>query len=143
MLGVSINNKYVFDTFDEEIDYMKRWIEQKFTWLDEQFSAYDTTATVLSQETDSEDVDDFQSARAYPNPFSSSTTISLHMRQAGRVRIDIFDLTGRNKATLINDWRTGGLNEVRFDASQLTGGCYIFTISFEENFETGKILLLK
>jgi len=143
VLGVLLNNKYVFDTYEEEIDYMKSWIEQKFTWLDEQFSAYYTATTVLSQVTDSDDVYDFQSALAYPNPFSSSTTISFHMRQAGRVRIDIFDLTGRNKATLINDWRTGGLNEVRFDASQLTSGYYIFTIRSEENSETGKILLLK
>jgi len=134
VLGVSISNKYVFNTFDEEIDYMKSWIEQKFTWLDEQFSTNDT---------DSDDIYDFQSARAYPNPFSSSTTILFHMRKAGRVRIDIFDLTGRNITTLINDWCTVGLNEVRFEASQLTSGYYIFTISSEENSETGKILLLK
>jgi spore coat protein CotH len=37
VLGKSINNKYVFDTYEEEIAYMKDWILQKFTWLDEQF----------------------------------------------------------------------------------------------------------
>ena len=37
VLGKSINNKYAFDTYEEEIAYMKDWILQKFTWLDEQF----------------------------------------------------------------------------------------------------------
>ena len=37
VLGKDYNNKYVFDTYQEEIDYMKDWLLQKFTWLDEQF----------------------------------------------------------------------------------------------------------
>jgi len=37
VLGVSISNKYVFDTYEEEISYMKDWIQAKFSWLDEQF----------------------------------------------------------------------------------------------------------
>jgi hypothetical protein len=143
VLGVRINNKYVFDTFEEEISYMKSWIEQKFTWLDEQFNVYGTTATALSQEFDSDDVYDFQSARAYPNPFSSSTTISFNMSRAGSAKIEIFDLTGRKITTLLNEWRTPGLHEVRFDASQLNSGYYTFTVNAGEHFETGKILLLK
>jgi len=49
VLGKSINNKYVFDTYKEELAYMKDWILQKFTWLDEQFGMihnYALTASV-------------------------------------------------------------------------------------------------
>jgi CotH protein/type IX secretion system substrate protein len=143
VLGVLLNNKYVFDTYEEEIDYMKGWIEQKYTWLDEQFSVYGTTATAFSQESDSADEYDRQSARAYPNPFSSSTTISFSIIRAGSAKIEIFDLTGRKISTLLNEWRTPGLHEVRFDASNLNSGYYTFTLNAGEHFETGKILLLK
>lgn len=37
VLGVGFNNKFVFDTYEEEIAYMKEWLSLKFSWLDEQF----------------------------------------------------------------------------------------------------------
>lgn len=40
VLGVSINNKYVFDTYEEEISYIKNWISEKFSWLDNEFVSY-------------------------------------------------------------------------------------------------------
>ena len=44
VIGVDINNKYVFDTYEDEVQYMKDWIYQKFSWLDEQFSMTDNLA---------------------------------------------------------------------------------------------------
>ena len=38
VLGVSVSHKVVFDTYEEEVDYMKNWIFEKFTWLDNQFT---------------------------------------------------------------------------------------------------------
>lgn len=40
VLGVSINNKYAFDTYEEEIDYIKNWISEKFLWIDSEFEEY-------------------------------------------------------------------------------------------------------
>ncbi|MCF6269882.1 MAG: CotH kinase family protein [Melioribacteraceae bacterium] len=40
VLGVSINNKYAFDTYEEEIDYIKNWIREKFLWLDDKFASF-------------------------------------------------------------------------------------------------------
>jgi hypothetical protein len=37
VLGVSVSHKVVFDTYEEEVDYMRNWIFEKFTWLDGQF----------------------------------------------------------------------------------------------------------
>ncbi len=58
VLGVNFNNKYVFDTYDEEITYMKEWIDLKFTWLDEQFNTtdnYPLTATSLTYSSQEEE----------------------------------------------------------------------------------------
>ncbi len=51
VLGKDINNKYVFDTYEDEVAYMKDWILQKFTWLDEQFGVirnYARNASVIA-----------------------------------------------------------------------------------------------
>jgi hypothetical protein len=50
VLGVSINNKYAFDTYEEEIAYMKNWIRDKFTWLDEQFEGYENPNFIFADD---------------------------------------------------------------------------------------------
>ena len=44
VLGVDYNNKYVFETYEEEVHYMKNWITEKFTWLDQQFDPAENLA---------------------------------------------------------------------------------------------------
>jgi spore coat protein CotH len=44
VLGVDYNNKYIFETHEEEINYIKNWINQKFTWLDDQLSTSENYA---------------------------------------------------------------------------------------------------
>jgi len=50
VLGVSISHKYVFDTYEEEVDYMKNWIFEKFSWLDEQFVNYEVPTFTFSDD---------------------------------------------------------------------------------------------
>ncbi|MEZ4701625.1 MAG: T9SS type A sorting domain-containing protein [Rhodothermales bacterium] len=66
----------------------------------------------------------------YPNPFQSGTEIAFTLPGPGRVRLSVYDVAGREVATLIGgDVRGAGSHRVAFDASSLASGSYIYTLT--------------
>lgn len=65
----------------------------------------------------------------YPNPFNPSTNIRFNLPGASDVQLEVYDLLGRNVATLVNGTLPAGQHEVSFDASDLTSGLYLYTIT--------------
>ncbi len=61
----------------------------------------------------------------YPNPFNPSTTIKYNVPEAGRVKLAVYDMMGREIATLVNEEQAGGQYSVSFDAANLPSGNYI------------------
>jgi len=80
---------------------------------------------------------------AYPNPFNPTTTISYTLANAGVVKLSVFDVTGREVASLVNGYREAGAQSVTFDAANLTSGVYMYRLSFGDLTSTGKMVLLK
>jgi hypothetical protein len=80
---------------------------------------------------------------AYPNPFNPVTELSFTLPAAGRVKLTVFDLTGREVRTLANGVFTSGWHSVSFDARDLPSGIYFARISTERLMQTRKIVLLK
>lgn len=79
----------------------------------------------------------------YPNPFNSSTTIRFDIKEAGNVNIKVFDLLGREVATLVNEQLSAGTHSVSWDASGVASGIYLYRIKSGEFSATKKLLLLK
>jgi len=78
-------------------------------------------------------VQDYHLYQNYPNPFNSSTIIPFTLKDAGYVKIAFFDITGELVGYLLNEYKSAGYNEVRFDAdsfgkSKLTSGIYLYRI---------------
>ena len=72
----------------------------------------------------------------YPNPFNPVTTIRFALPEASRVRIQVFDLLGREVALLVDGNLSAGRHEVVFDARGLASGHYIYRMnagSFEQH----------
>ncbi len=65
----------------------------------------------------------------YPNPFNPSTTIEFALPAAGPVLLQVFDLTGREVATLIDTPMPAGTHSVHFEASALASGLYVYRLS--------------
>jgi hypothetical protein len=65
---------------------------------------------------------------AYPNPASGETTIPFDVAQAASVRMEIYDLLGRQVAVLVDDEYTPGRYRARLDASRLPAGLYVCRI---------------
>jgi hypothetical protein len=79
----------------------------------------------------------------YPNPFNPTTTINYQLPNDGFVTIKVYDLLGREVATLVNENKTAGYYNVGFNASKLTSGIYIYTITANNFVQSKKMLLMK
>ncbi len=85
----------------------------------------------------------FNLTQNYPNPFNPSTTIKYSIPNAGNVSIKIYDILGREIATLINEEKTSGEYEVEFNGSNLTSEIYFYQLKTGSFVETKKMILLK
>lgn len=79
----------------------------------------------------------------YPNPFNPSSTIQFGLPEASVVRLEVFNLLGQKVADLVNVQMTAGYHTVRFDASALASGIYIYRIQAGSFVQTKKMMLIK
>ena len=79
----------------------------------------------------------------YPNPFNPSTKISWQSPIDGQQTLKVYDLLGREIATLINEYKVTGNYDIEFDASEIPSGTYFYQLRIEGIVITKKMLLLK
>lgn len=80
----------------------------------------------------------------YPNPFNPSTVITFELPEQEVVTLTIFDLLGREVATLIdNEAMEAGSYNVEFTAGNLSSGHYFYTLSTETSAITKQMLFIK
>lgn len=89
----------------------------------------------------------FSLQQNYPNPFNPTTAISYQLSAISFVTLKVFDVLGRETATLVNEVRPAGTYTVRWDAPALPSGVYFYRLeakSSTQNFvETRKMILLR
>jgi photosystem II stability/assembly factor-like uncharacterized protein len=98
-----------------------------------------TSVTTRSSST----VSTYELSQNYPNPFNPSTTISFSIPVRGMVTLKVFDVLGREVATLVEGQMNTGLHDVQFDASRLSSGVYIYRIRAGDFRASRKLLLMK
>jgi len=79
----------------------------------------------------------------YPNPFNAATRFEVRVGKLGRVSLKVFDILGRQVATLVDETRAPGSYNVQFDGSSLASGIYICRMQTEEFVSTTKIALIR
>ncbi|MBI2427830.1 MAG: CHRD domain-containing protein [Ignavibacteriales bacterium] len=79
----------------------------------------------------------------YPNPFNPSTTIRFSVPTAGLTTLKVYDLLGKEVATLINGEQKIGSFEVKFDASRLSSGLYFYQLRSGSFIQSKKMMLIK
>jgi len=83
------------------------------------------------------------SLKNYPNPFSQSTIIEYKLPVEGKVKLTVFDLSGHEIATLVNEYKPIGIHKINFKANKLPAGTYFYRIQAEKYTETKKLIILK
>ena len=79
----------------------------------------------------------------YPNPFNPTTTISYSVPKTSLVTIKVYDILGREVAVLVNEEKAGGNYEIKFNASNLSSGVYMYRFQAGTFIQSKKMLLLK
>ena len=79
----------------------------------------------------------------FPNPFNPITTIKYDLPNAGEVSLIIYDILGRRVKQLVNDKQQPGRYEIKFDASNLASGVYIYQLITDKYINAKKMILLK
>ena len=89
--------------------------------------------------------DKFSLSQNYPNPFNPSTVIRYQLSAAGFTTLKVFDLLGKEIASLVNEKQNAGSYAVDFNSSDfnLPSGIYFYTLNAEEFKETKKMVLIK
>lgn len=79
----------------------------------------------------------------YPNPFNPTTTLSFELPNNSIVTLKVFDMLGREVATLLNEPKNAGSYTVQFNATHLSSGIYYAKLQSGNNVQVKKMLLLK
>ncbi len=85
----------------------------------------------------------FELMQNYPNPFNPVTSIKYSVSNIEYINIAVYDMLGREIAILVNEQKTPGRYEVKFDGSRLSSGMYIYTIRAGNFSATKKMILMK
>ncbi|NBC05143.1 MAG: T9SS type A sorting domain-containing protein, partial [Bacteroidetes bacterium] len=85
----------------------------------------------------------FTLAQNYPNPFNPTTQISYQLPVSSEVRLEVYDMLGRNVATLVNEQVSAGRHTVNFDAGNLSSGVYLYRLQAGSQIMTRKLTILK
>ncbi len=85
----------------------------------------------------------FEVSHAYPNPFNPSTTIDVNIPEAGLLNVGVYNLKGQLMSTLVNKNVYPGSYSLAWDASNLTSGLYIFSVTFGDKTYNQKVTLVK
>ncbi len=90
--------------------------------------------------------DAFRLEQNYPNPFNPNTKIQFTIPNKGLqppVQLKIYDILGREVATLVNEELKPGTYEVDFDGTNYPSGIYYYTLQTDEFTQTRKMILIK
>lgn len=86
---------------------------------------------------------EYQLAQNFPNPFNPKTDIQFSIPRSSRTTLKIYDVLGREVATLVNDNLGPGRYKVSFDASSVPSGVYFYRIVASEFSAVKKMMLTK
>ncbi len=79
----------------------------------------------------------------FPNPFNPTTTISYNIPNPEKVSLKVYDVTGQEVVTLVNEYQEKGIHSFSFDGSRLSSGIYIYKLEAGNYMAMKKFILLK
>ncbi|MEM8601746.1 MAG: T9SS type A sorting domain-containing protein, partial [Bacteroidota bacterium] len=99
--------------------------------------------TVVSNEGDGGRPTAFALRGAYPNPFTSSTTIAFDLPASSDVTLEVYDMTGRRVAVLTDASMPAGTHTMRWDAASAASGVYLVALRTDDARVTRTVVLTR
>ncbi|MFN3561697.1 MAG: NF038122 family metalloprotease [Chloroherpetonaceae bacterium] len=111
-----------------------------FGWLIDDISL---TQGTLSTNAEPNKPYQFALEQNYPNPFNPTTTIQYELATPSEVKLRVFDVLGREVATLVNARQNAGRYRAEFNATALSSGVYFYRLETQDFTQTRKMFLVK
>ena len=109
-------------------------------------AAFNENGIITSVESKDNKVDypvKFILSQNYPNPFNPVTSIQYAISSRQFVTLKVYDVLGREVATIVNEEKPAGNYEVKFDGANLASGVYFYRLTAGNFVETKKMILLR
>ncbi len=87
--------------------------------------------------------DGFTLSSNYPNPFNPQTNIEFEMKDAGLATLKVYDMLGREVATLVDEYLVAGKYTATFNATDLSSGTYVYQLDVSGHRLSGRMTLVK
>ena len=85
----------------------------------------------------------FNISNAYPNPFNPSTAINIDVPEVGLLNVSVYNLKGQLISTIVNKTVYPGSHSFVWNASGLTSGLYVMSVTYNGNTYNQKVTLVK
>ncbi len=120
-------NAFIGSSYAEEIEYLKRWLQDRMEWMDDHL-AFDPASAPAAVEPET-----FSLGEAYPNPFNGRITVPLRNAQPYRITVRVYDVAGRMTAVLHDGLLPAGESRLVWDGCRSDGmpaasGVYIIRV---------------
>jgi hypothetical protein len=85
----------------------------------------------------------FELFQNYPNPFNPSTNITFSLFAAATVKLQIFDMIGREVGVIVDGYMPAGTSTVEFKAPHVSSGLYVYRFTLDGQASSKKMLFIK
>jgi hypothetical protein len=79
----------------------------------------------------------------YPNPFNAKTIIPYSLPEEGFIKLAVYNLLGKEVRTLVEEFKSKGIDKVNFDAKSLPSGLYFYRLTAGKRSHVRKAMLVK
>jgi len=148
VIATDANGYYKLDLMPGEYEICTSHEDYETLCLEGIVTENDTTNLnfELMPATGIEDIFSDFSIRAYPNPFTNSTNIKVHLQEGSDVMIDILDLNGRDVIRLCDMYLESGDYSFEWKGKnnageKMAGGIYFYRYKSDNRIETGKLII--
>ena len=146
MLAVSNDggNTWQMERFGSSFNNTIFFSDQSVGWLAGTGKLYKNSSYINTSNEEALSVpSNYELLQNYPNPFNPSTVISYSLPEVAVVRLRVYDMMGRQVASLVNESMPAGEHRVTFDAAGLSSGMYIYRLDAGTFSQTKKLMLIK
>ncbi len=88
-------------------------------------------------------VKDYELSQNYPNPFNPATVINYQLPKGGMVKLKVYDVLGREVASLVNGEQQAGAHSVIFNGAKLASGTYFYRLQANGFVSVKKMIIMK
>ena len=88
-------------------------------------------------------VKEYRLYQNYPNPFNPTTKIGFRIADFGFVSLKVYNVLGKEVATLLNEEKSPGIYEIKWEATNIVSGVYFYKIQTGDFVQVKKMVLLK